>query len=318
MRSGSATGSGPFLVLAHIGDDTAVEVALRLHRRVGPARVRMVTPEELVLAPSWAHAIDEAGVRTRIHLANGEVVGDPEPVAVFNRLRFATAIQFDEAATADREYATMELHALLLSWLASLPCPVVNRPSPRGLGGDDRTTLEWLRIASRAGLPVRAMRATTDGRGLAVANWPSRPYAVRGSPDPGHAGDEVIIGAVVLPRGRRPAVFAEALEPARARLLVVGDRVFADPILEADVAILEAGARRLAGACDTALLALTLARGGVPSGVHHLDPDREPPATTWRVCGVDPFPEVRDRAGLDLVASLLLALGADHARSRAS
>jgi hypothetical protein len=81
--------------------------------------VRIVTPEELVLAPSWAHVIDEAGARTRIRLANGEVIGDPQPVAVFNRLRFATAIQFDAAATADREYATMELHALLQSWLAS-------------------------------------------------------------------------------------------------------------------------------------------------------------------------------------------------------
>jgi hypothetical protein len=318
VRSGSAAGSGPFLVLAHIGDDTAVEVALRLHRRVGPARVRIITPEELVLAPSWAHVIDEAGVRTRIHLANGEVIGDPQPVAVFNRLRFAAAIQFDGAATADREYATMELHALLLSWLASLPCPVVNRPSPRGLGGDDRTTLEWLRIASRAGLPVRAMRATTDGRVLAVAAWPSRPYAMRGSPDPGQAGDEVIGDAVVLPRGRRPAVFAQALEPARARLLVVGGRVFADPILQADLEVLEAGALRLAAACDTALLALTLARSGERRGVHQPDPAPGPPATTWLVCGVDPFPEVRDRASLDLIASLLLSLAADHAGSRAS
>lgn len=318
MRSGSATGSGPFLVLAHIGDDTAAEVALRLRRRVGPARVKIVTPEELVLAPSWAHTIDEAGARTRIRLANGEVIGDPRPMAVFNRLRFVTAVQFDVAATADREYATMELHALLLSWLASLRCPVVNRPSPRGLGGDDRTTLEWLRIASRAGLPVRAMRATTDGRGLAVAAWPSRPYAVRGSPDPGETGDDAIGGTVVLPRGRRPAVFAEPIDPVRARLLVVGDRVFADPILEADLAVLEAGAQRLAAACDTALLALTLARGDVRRSVHQLDPAGDPPATSWLVCGVDPFPEVRDRAGLDLIASLLLSLAADHAGSRAS
>ena len=318
MRSGATTGSGPFLVLAHIGDDTAAEVAFRLRRRVGPSRVRIVTPEELVLAPSWAHALDDAGPRTRIRLANGEVIGDPQPIAVFNRLRFVTAIQFDVAATVDREYATMELHALLLSWLASLRCPVVNRPSPRGLGGDDRTILEWLRLANRAGLPVRAMRATTDGRGLAVAAWPSRPYAVGGSPDPGQAGDDVTDGAVVLPRGRRPAVFAEPLDPARARLLVVGDRVLADPILETDLAVLEAGARRLSATCDTALLALTLARGCVRPGVDQPDRAGEPPATSWLVTGVDPFPEVRDRAGLDLVASLLLSPAVDHAGARAS
>ena len=122
----------------------------------------------------------------------------------------------------------------------------------------------------------------------------------------------------MLPRGRRPAVFAEPIDPVRARLLVVGDQVRADPILEADLAVLEAGARRLAAACDTALLALTLARSGERRGVHQPGPAGDPPAAGWLVCGVDPFPEVRDRAGLDLIASLLLSLAADHAGSRAS
>jgi hypothetical protein len=318
VRSGSATGPGPFLVLAHIGDDTAAEVALRLRRRVGPARVRVVTPEELVLAPSWAHVIDGSGVRTRIRLASGEVIGEPGPLAVFNRLRFVTPIQFDGAATADREYATMELHALVLSWLASMGCPVVNRPSPRGLGGDDRTTLEWLRLASRAGLPVRAMRATTDGRGFAVAAWPARPYAVRGSPDPGNGGGDDTGGTVVLPRGRRPALFAEPVDPERARLLVVGDRVLADPILEAGLAALRAGAQRLAADGDTALLELSLARGTTRRGDHQEDPAGGQPAPGWLVTGVDPFPEVREPGALDSIASMLLALAADHAGSRAS
>ncbi len=318
MRRGSATGSGPFLVLAHIGDDTAAEVALRLRRRVGPAHVRIVTPEELVLAPSWAHAIDEAGVWTRIQLANGEVIGEVQPMAVFNRLRFITPIQFDGAATGDRAYAAMELHALLLSWLASLGRAVVNRPSPRGLGGDDRTTLEWLRIASHAGLPVRAMRATTDGRGLAIPEWPSRPYAARGSPDPGLGGDQVMRGTVVLPRGPHPAVFAEPIGPARARLLVVGDQVLGDPVVGADLAALQAGALRLAATCGTELLALNLVRGAIARDAHRRDPVGGLSAAGWLVGDVDPFPEVRDPSGLDLIASRLLSVAADRAGSRAS
>jgi hypothetical protein len=291
---------GPILVLAHVGDDTAAEVVVRLRRRVGPACVTVVTPEELVLAPGWSHTIDEAGARSRIRLADGEVLGDPEPVAVLDRLRFIAAPHFASAPDLDREYATTELHALLLSWLASLPCAVVNRPSPRGLGGADRSRLEWLRLANDAGFRVRATRATTNARDLGIASWPSRPSVGREAagleadvPD-GHAA------GAIPPRGRRPATFAEPLESGRARLLVVGDDVVGDPVFERIPPAMRDAALRLAAVSDSAVLAIELARVRQPAEGSTKE------AAEWVVCGADPIPDVADPVGLEAIATLLL------------
>jgi hypothetical protein len=47
----------PFLILAHAGDYVAARVAAELQRRHGYERVRLVTAEELVLAPRLSHRV---------------------------------------------------------------------------------------------------------------------------------------------------------------------------------------------------------------------------------------------------------------------
>ena len=54
---------------------------------------------------------------------------------------------------ADRSYVAAEINAFLVAWLASLPCPVVNRPTPRSLCGPGWDRLHWKAAAARVGAP---------------------------------------------------------------------------------------------------------------------------------------------------------------------
>ena len=108
-----------FLILAGAEDALAVRVAAELIRRHSASAVSVVTPEELVLAPRIRCLIPGTSGFT---LHNGVVLQERGIGVVFNRLRTAPVPHFENARPADRDYAQMELFALLLSWLASLPC----------------------------------------------------------------------------------------------------------------------------------------------------------------------------------------------------
>lgn len=71
-----------------------------------------------------------------------------------NRLTGPPETVIGRARAADRAYAREELYAFWLSWLATLPGPVLNAPDPRGLGGAHRSPEEWALLAAAAGLPA--------------------------------------------------------------------------------------------------------------------------------------------------------------------
>ena len=54
----------------------------------------------------------------------------------------------------DRAYVAAEMTAFLLSWLSSLPCPIVNRPRPGSLDGPAWSAFRWRTEALRAGFEV--------------------------------------------------------------------------------------------------------------------------------------------------------------------
>jgi hypothetical protein len=91
-------------------------------------------------------------VRTRLRFQDGLEVGDAQLSGVFNRLGgFYVA---PGRSSGDAEYAACEWNALLLSWLVSLRCPVLNRPRPvSGLGGY-RSLGAWRHLAYQAGLRI--------------------------------------------------------------------------------------------------------------------------------------------------------------------
>ena len=55
----------------------------------------------------------------------------------------------------DRAYVASEMTAFLLSWLAGLGCPLLNRPTPTCLSGPGWRVERWVHLAGRLGIPVR-------------------------------------------------------------------------------------------------------------------------------------------------------------------
>jgi len=210
-----------WLLLASVHDESARWLADRLPNG-GLAPLQVVTDADL-LGATWRHRIDDAGASTRVDLADGRVIDSAEVRGTLNRLTHVPPELVSALVIEDRTYAHQELSALVLSWLASLPGPVVNPPSPRGLCGAWRPPAEWAVLASEAGLcpaPVR-VDATADPA-LAPAGWqPWPPFA-----------------------------------PVAESVIVVGEEVFADR--ELDAATMDA-CRCLAVRAATPLLGLAFA-----------------------------------------------------------
>ncbi|MCF2149994.1 hypothetical protein IQ276_026895 [Desmonostoc muscorum LEGE 12446] len=58
----------------------------------------------------------------------------------------------------DRGYVAAEMNAFLISWLSSLKCPVLNRPTPTYLLGPAWRPEQWVYAAAQLGIPVRPVR----------------------------------------------------------------------------------------------------------------------------------------------------------------
>ena len=56
---------------------------------------------------------------------------------------------------ADRSYVAAEMTAFLTSWLAALPCAVLNRPTSTGLSGPYWRHEQWTQIATEVGLAAQ-------------------------------------------------------------------------------------------------------------------------------------------------------------------
>lgn len=252
-------------------------------RRLG-AKVEVVNVEELAPGAAWSHRQANGEVRTIIDLVDGRSLDSDAIGAVLNRARYPPAPFFPRPR--DRDYAVMETFALLLSWLQSLSALVVNRPSPRGLGGSERTLLEWLHLAVASGLTARRVRFTTDGRRFHVAGRRAHqpPFAHWGALGP------PLDGAV--PAGARPTLFAEEVG-ALERVTVIGERTFGARKQHA------AALRRLAATAGCSLLEVELASS--PTGSDPL------------FCGANPFPTQLNSAEIEALAAWLVEA---HTRPR--
>jgi hypothetical protein len=256
-----------FVILAHIDDETALRVGALLRARHGPERVALVSAEELVFAARWAHRLDGASAITELRLASGVELNSHDIGVVFNRLRHVDLPHFAAATAEDRSYAVTETYAFWLSWLASLPCPVVNPATARGLGAQERSHAEWLLLAGRAGLPARAYHFTSDPRRYSDSQL--LPYERVQAPSPDGVSHYERAGQPSV--SRRPAFYLEPVAEARRRALVVGERVLGAPD-EAYCAPL----RQLAAAAGCDLLEASFARAAGDGA--------------WRVCDISPLP----------------------------
>ncbi|MBA2399533.1 MAG: hypothetical protein H0V72_12680 [Bradyrhizobium sp.] len=273
-----------YLVLAHPTDETAIAVASLLRQRHRALAVEWRCPEELLCA-NWDHRVSAAGVKTEIRMADGSLLAGNAPSVIFNRINFVDPPQFRDAAIADRDYARMEMFALLLSWLVSPGCPVINRPAPNALAGSAYRPPMWHRLAQISGLATVGLMATSSTR-----RFPAGRTAVRRS-DLTYTVADDLDGR---PRLNDFGWFSEPIEAGRTSLLTIGGRV-----PEGAPASLAEPCHRLAQLADTDILRIdVVASADAPSG--------------WAFAGADSCPHVTEPRSVLRIVHLLETVAAAH------
>ncbi|MDQ6836819.1 MAG: hypothetical protein M3137_00385, partial [Actinomycetota bacterium] len=137
-------------------DAGAVAVAVAVAARPSAEPVALVHPADLGGA-RWVHRVSPSGrATTDVALPDGRRFSDADIAAVLVRSENTALPRFARSPPADRDYASAEFRALLVSWLHSLGSRVVNRVDGVGLAGPSWSPQRWLVEAGRAGVCVVA------------------------------------------------------------------------------------------------------------------------------------------------------------------
>jgi hypothetical protein len=110
----------------------------------------------------------------------------------------------------DQEYVAAEMSAFLLAWLSELSCPVLDRPSPSSLSGLGWRREQWIRVASRLGIPT-ALPDDASTHGAPVLS--GRPVTVL---------DGQPVGGCQPAEGEAAATIARAVDVRLVTLSFVG------------------------------------------------------------------------------------------------
>lgn len=162
-QAGAGLAPGVILVLAHASDAGAASVAAAAHNLLSgtPTEVWTVRPESLGLA-AWSHSVDVHGcAHTRLVLPGRPALHSTQIRAVFNRIQHLPVPPFSPVHPKDRDYAAMELQALVLSWLAACGDCVVQPLRGQPWLIPQLPLLHWASAAARCGLPVAVRDADT-------------------------------------------------------------------------------------------------------------------------------------------------------------
>jgi hypothetical protein len=146
-------------------DEAALWAVVGL-RRLG-LELEVVLGEEL-FAGSLSHTAGPSGTSLLAQLPDGRELRSGEIRGVLNRLLEVPPAWLGRFGGADRDYVAEEAHALLVSALRGLDCPVLNPPDPSALCGPIRGDAEWRALAAAAGL---------DTAPFALSTWAGDPPA---------------------------------------------------------------------------------------------------------------------------------------------
>lgn len=113
---------------------------------------------------------------------------------VITRLPWVLPHDVPDIQVDDREYVAAEISAFLLTWLASLRCPLLNRPSAQCLSGPGWHPQMWLGKAQQLGIATRASHQHVS--------LTAQPAVVE--PEPRDAVTLTVVGAAVV--GKADAV----------------------------------------------------------------------------------------------------------------
>ncbi|HEV7473873.1 MAG TPA: hypothetical protein VGN90_07480 [Pyrinomonadaceae bacterium] len=244
-------------------------MAARLLRLYPSTDTKLVSLNEILLAPRWMHLLIGSQTESTLTLHDGTTIHGDEIGVVFNRLQYVDMPHFAASAAEDREYAIMEMFALLLSWLKALRCPIVSRVSPKSLGGPTHSVLAWQYLAAKAGLPTARLRLTSSLRRYSVPGLVVHPVSHEQT-------------------GNIPAWLVEPMGQQTLSVMVVGERV-----IGAVPAELVAACIKLASLSGIDVLLIHFATtldGGA-----------------WRFNGVDTHPAASDESAVEAIVNLLEA-----------
>ena len=115
----------------------------------------LLTCEDLSVA-GWRHFLSAESKDFAV--VSGQIVDVADIDAVLIRWPGVFAQELIQIAAHDRDYVANEMMAFLVSWLSSLSCPVINKPTPVNLTGPAWRLEQWTRAAARLGIPVRPAR----------------------------------------------------------------------------------------------------------------------------------------------------------------
>ncbi len=146
-----------FLILCSSYDAPAIWAAHGL-QAMGLHPVSLVTPEMFASATTLEHRVGNDGTSIALKFMDGYGISDHNLRGVLNRLPGPPREIIDRFAPADRDYALQEMTAFYLSWLNSLPCPILNRPTPQGLSGRWFHNSELVLLAHQSGLATSIYR----------------------------------------------------------------------------------------------------------------------------------------------------------------
>lgn len=144
------------LILASMADTHAVSFAREFS---GAASV--LTCNDLARGPLRLFHPDFA--RSTITV-EGRAISVGEISAVLNLLPAVMARELLMYAEEERAYQAAEMRALLIFFLSSLSCTVINRATPLSFSGPVQNPAAWLAVAQGAGIPLATLSAGSAGR----------------------------------------------------------------------------------------------------------------------------------------------------------
>lgn len=174
----------------------------------------------------WIH--HGAAAEQSVAVIDGQATPIRSIRGVVTRLSGVSEAELPHIAPDERAYVACEMTAFLVAWLSSLPCRVLNRPTPLNLAGPSWRPEQWSRAAVHAGLSTRPARRVARS----FLDEPEAP-----------AGDPALTDVVERPAVSVTFVHARCFSDAGGR-----------PLDDAVVA----GVRRVAAAAGVELLTATV------------------------------------------------------------
>jgi hypothetical protein len=110
----------------------------------------------------WRHHLGSPEHSTAV--VTGRVVPVQDITGVLIRWPGVFSPELMHIVAADRDYVAEEMRAFLVSWLSSLRCPVINRPTPLNLAGPAWRLEQWNYMAARLGISVRPVHRRVTPR----------------------------------------------------------------------------------------------------------------------------------------------------------